>query len=149
MEVIPLNLIPTLDPPLLLRPVYSGTVSAGQSRFPSPAQDYETKDLDLNQKFIIHRTSSFFFGVKGDSMVDEGILPGSLLVVDRDITPKNGQIVLALLEGEWMIKTLVKRGGHVQLLSKNKEKAYSPIQPKDGEELIIWGVVTSVHTSTL
>lgn len=149
MDALPHYSSVTLDPPIVTIPVYSGKVSAGQSRFPSPAQDYEQKELDLNQRFIINRPATFFFEVEGDSMVDIGIFPGTILTVNRAITARTNHIVLAVLDGEWMVKRYYKKGDIVRLYSENKSKEYPLIQPKEGQELIVWGVVTSVHTSTL
>lgn len=126
----------------MARPIYSGKVSAGQSRFPSPAQDYELKELDLNQRFVANPPATFFMEVTGDSMAGIGIFPGSTLIVDKALTPHSSSIVVAMVEGEWMVKRLYKRGKIVQLLSENP--AYPPIVFSEGQELIIWGVVTYV-----
>lgn len=82
-------------------------------------------------------------------MVDIGIFPGTILTVNRAITARTNHIVLAVLDGEWMVKRYYKKGDIVRLYSENKSKEYPLIQPKEGQELIVWGVVTSVHTSTL
>ena len=131
-----------LNPHLLERPIYSGNVSAGQSRFPSPAQDYEQKFLDLNDKYISNPPATFFFHVKGDSMIGAGIFDGSTLIVDRAIKPKSSSIIIADVDGEWMVKRLYKRGNTVKLLSENPEHA--PIVLAEGQELIVFGVVTYV-----
>ncbi|MES1983214.1 MAG: S24 family peptidase [Pseudomonadota bacterium] len=132
--------------PLLLA-LYSGTVSAGQSRFPSPAQDYEQEMLDLHQHVVTNPPATFFFTVSGDSMSGAGIFDGSKLAVDRSLTPKSGQIVLAVLDGELVVKRLYKRGAVVKLLSENP--AYPPIVLEEAQECTVWGVVTYVITSTL
>lgn len=126
----------------LPRPVYSGKVNAGQSRFPSPAQDYEQAELDLNKRLVRNPPATFFFTVSGDSMIGAGIFEGSTLVVDRSIKAKSSSIVVAMVEGELMVKRLYKRGAVVKLLSDNP--AYAPITLTEGQELIIWGVVTYV-----
>ena len=133
---------PSLCPSALTRPLYSGKVIAGQSRFPSPAQDYELAELDLNQRLITNPPATFFMQVTGDSMTGAGIYPGSILVVDKSKTPKSNSIVVALVEGELMVKRLYKRGSVIKLLSEND--AYSPIVFSEGQELIVWGVVTYV-----
>jgi DNA polymerase V len=132
----------SLFPSALLRPLYSGKVIAGQSRFPSPAQDYELAELDLNQRLIANPPATFFMQVTGDSMTGVGIYPGSLLVVDKSKTPKTNSIVVALVDGELMVKRLYKRGSVIKLLSENA--AYPPIVFSEGQELIVWGVVTYV-----
>jgi DNA polymerase V len=130
------------NPPALARPVYSGKVTAGQSRFPSPAQDYEQKFLDLNDRYITNPPATFFFQVKGDSMIGAGIYDGSTVIVDRAIKPKSSSIIIADVDGEWMVKRLYKRGHVVKLLSENPEHA--PIVLAEGQELVIFGVVTYV-----
>jgi DNA polymerase V len=128
----------------LALPIYSGRVSAGQSRFPSPAQDYEQEDLDLNKHLISNPPATFFFRVGNsyDSMIDVGILPSSLLVVDRSITPKSSDIVLAEVDAELMVKRLYKWRGVVELRSENKDREYPPIAFTEDQELVVWGVVT-------
>ena len=130
------------NPPALARPIYSGNVSAGQSRFPSPAQDYEQKFLDLNDKYITNPPATFFFDVKGNSMIGAGIYDGCTVIVDRAVKPKSSSIVIAAVDGEWMVKRLYKRGSVVKLLSEHSEHA--PIVFSEGQELIIFGVVTYV-----
>jgi DNA polymerase V len=132
----------TLSPSVILCPIYSGKVSAGQSRFPSPAQDYEQKTLDLNQRFVSNPPATFFFEVTGDSMIGAGIFAGATLIVNRSIKPKSSNIVIADVDGEWMVKRLYKRGNIIRLLSENP--AYPPIEFTEGQELIIFGVVTYV-----
>lgn len=130
--------------PELSLPIYSGRVSAGQSRFPSPAQDYEQEELDLNKHLVSNPPATFFFRVGNsyDSMVDVGILPNALLIVDRSITPKSSDIVLAEVEGELMVKRLYKWRGIVELRSENKEQDYPAITFNEDQELVVWGVVT-------
>lgn len=130
------------NPPPLPRPIYSGKISAGQSRFPSPAQDYEQKTLDLNDRFIANPPATFFFTVKGDSMTGAGIFDGATLIVDRVLKPRSSSIVIADVDGEWMVKRLYKRNGVIKLLSENPDNA--PIVLEEGQELVIFGVVTYV-----
>lgn len=126
----------------LPRPIYSGTIAAGQSRFPSPAQDYELENLDLNKHLISNPTATYYFRVKGDSMMNAGIMDGALAVVNASLKPKSSNIVVAAVDGEWVVKRLYKRGDVVRLLSENP--AHSPIEFKEGQELIIFGVVEHV-----
>ncbi|MFQ6404709.1 LexA family protein [Methylophilus sp. 'Pure River'] len=137
------NVLPaSLSPLKLLRPIYSGTVQAGQSRFPSPAQDYEQKFLDLNERYISNPPATFFFEVKGNSMEGAGIFEGDTVIVDRALKPKSSSIVIAAVDGEWMVKRLYKRGDTVKLLSEHPDHA--PIAFSEGQELTIFGVVTYV-----
>jgi len=130
------------NPPTQARPIYSGKVSAGQSRFPSPAQDYEQKFLDLNERYISNPPATFFFEVKGNSMEGAGIFEGDTVIVDRAVKPKSTSIVIAAVDGEWMVKRLYKRGNVVKLLSEHPDHA--PITFSEGQELTIFGVVTYV-----
>ena len=131
-----------LSSSVLERPIYSGKISAGQSRFPSPAQDYEQETLDLNKRFISNPPATYFFTVKGDSMIGAGIMDGATAIVNADIKPKSSSIIVAAVNGEWMVKRLYKRGSVVKLLSENP--AHPPIIFAEGEELIVFGVVTYV-----
>lgn len=133
-----------INPPELFRPIYSGKVAAGQSRFPSPAQDYEQEELDLNKHLIKNPPATFYYNVGSyDSMIDVGILPNALLIVDRSINPKSSYIVLAVVNGEKVVKRLYKWRNVIELRSENKEKNYPPVVFKEGDELIIEGVVTA------
>ena len=139
------HMIAMINPPEIYRPIYSGKVAAGQSRFPSPAQDYEQEELDLNKHLITNPPATFYYNVGADydSMIDVGNLPKALLIVDRSINPKSSHIVVAVVDGAEVVKRLYKWRGVIELRSENKEKNYPPVVFKDGDELIIEGVVTS------
>ncbi|MDI1308232.1 MAG: translesion error-prone DNA polymerase V autoproteolytic subunit [Methylotenera sp.] len=124
--------------------IYSGIVSAGMSKFASPAQDYVQQKLDLNKHLITNPPATYLFtvGKSYDSMIDVGIQPGALLIVDRSITPKSSHIVLADIEGELIVKRLYKWRNVIELRSENKDKNYPAITFTEGQELLIWGVVT-------
>ena len=134
-----------MNPPPLYRPIYSGKVSAGQSRFPSPAQDYEQEELDLNKHLVKNPPATFYYNVGNayDSMIDVGIFPNALLIVDRSINPKSSHIVVAVVNGEEIVKRLYKRRNVIELRSENKEKNYPAIVFSEGQELVIEGVVTA------
>jgi len=114
-----------------------GLVKAG---FPSPAEEELRDTLSLDEFLVQNPDASFLLKVSGDSMSGAGILPGDLVIVDRRQTAKNGDIVIAEVDGEWTMKFLKKSGGTVYLLPANPE--YQPIRPK--QELKIAGVVTAV-----
>lgn len=139
------------NPSVVLIPFYEGKVRAGQSRFASAAQDYEMKELDLNELLVADPPATFMVRVAkdADSMIDVGIYPGSKLIVNRALGPKarSSNIVLAIVNGEFVVKRLYKRFKIVRLLSENKAKAYPPIEFSEGQELEIWGVVQHVITS--
>ena len=129
---------PTPDAPRLARPLFRSRVPAG---FPSPAEDYVEAALDLNEHLIAHKEATFFVRVRGDSMIGAGIRNGDLLVVDRAREAKDGDIVIAVVDGELTVKRLNQRGAHLCLMPENP--SYNPIEFKDGQELTVWGVVTS------
>lgn len=139
------HMVAMLNPPELYRPIYSGKVAAGLSKFPSPAQDYEQEELDLNKHLVKNPPATFYYNVGADydSMIDVGILPKALLIVDRSINPKSSHIVVAVVNGEEVVKRLYKWRTVIELRSENKEKNYPPIVFSEGQELVIEGVVTS------
>lgn len=129
----------TTNPELFHIPLFSQPVQAG---FPSPADDYVADKLDLNEHLIIRKEATFMLRVQGDSMVGVGIQDGDLLIVDRSITPSHGSVVVAAVDGQFTVKTLEKTCGRLRLMPSNPD--FKPIEFKDGQELEVWGVVTSV-----
>lgn len=112
-------------------------VAAG---FPSPAQDHAHKRVDLNEVLVLNPLSTFLFEIAGDSMTGEGIFDGDRVIVDRSLEATHGNIVLACVDGDFTVKTLYQRAGRIRLLPANHR--YAPIEPRDGQEWTIWGVVT-------
>ncbi len=127
------------DAPGRLIPVMSHRVPAG---FPSPADDYVQDRVDLNEHLILHREASFILRVSGWSMVGSGIFDGDEIIVDRAIEPQDGHVVVAVIDGELTVKRLKKTSGRIRLAAENPE--YPDIEFAEGEELMIWGVVTRV-----
>lgn len=125
-----------LAAPRLLLPLGVTPVSAG---FPSPAEDYADKRLDINDYLVRNPVSTFFFTVRGDSMQGAEIFDGDILVVDRSIEAVHGHIVVAFVNGERLVKRLYRRGARVALLAENP--AYPPLELAEGGEMQIWGVV--------
>ena len=128
-------------------PYYPEGIRAG---FPSPATDYEEESIDLNRELIRHRDATFFARVKGDSMIDAGYTPGDLLVVDRALEPKDGDVVVAFVDGGFTIKelNLTERSKGVVWLVPHNE-AYPRIKITPEQMGIIWGVVTyCIHKSS-
>jgi DNA polymerase V len=119
-------------------PLFSEAVSAG---FPSPAQDYVEKALDLNELCIKRPAATFFVRVEGDSMIQAGIYAGDILVVDRSVTAEHGDTVIVAIHGEMTVKELELRPT-VRLVPRNP--AYSAIEIPEGTALDIFGVVTNV-----
>lgn len=131
-----LDWLPAIDPPRVFIPLGAAKVSAG---FPSPAADYEDKQLDINDYLIRNPVSTFFFPVQGDSMQGAEIFDGDILVVDRSIKAMHGHIVIAFVDGERLVKRLHHRNGRVALVAENL--AYPTIDIRGDMELVIWGVV--------
>lgn len=122
----------------LLLPIADATVHAG---FPSPAEDFLVKRIDLNTVLVTHPQATFMLRVAGDSMRDNGIDNGDLLVVNRAIKPRHGQVVVAVVDGEFAVKQLHMRGGRLKLKAGNP--TYPEISPAEGQTIEVWGVVTS------
>ena len=119
-------------------PLFSTTVSCG---FPSPAQDYIEQRIDLNELLVQHPSATYFVKAAGDSMINGGISSGDLLVIDSALTAKQGDIVIAAVDGEFTVKQLQLRPV-VQLNPMNE--AYSPIVIGSEGILDIFGVVTGI-----
>jgi len=133
--------LPADSPGRVCLPLFGHRVAAG---FPSPADDYVEDRLDLNELLIQHQEATYFLRVTGDSMVGAGIHPGDLLVVDRSIDPQDGHVVVAEVNGELTVKRLRQVAGVPELHPENP--AYPVIRFREGQDLRIWGVVTSaVH----
>ncbi|MBP6343556.1 MAG: translesion error-prone DNA polymerase V autoproteolytic subunit [Candidatus Omnitrophica bacterium] len=123
-------------------PLYLSPIRAG---FPSPADDYIEKQLDLNEHLIKHPAATFLLKATGNSMINAGIFPGDLLIVDRSLEAVNNKIVVAVLNGEFTVKRLRKRQGRITLLAENPN--FPPIEIPDEADFEIWGVVAHVlHT---
>ena len=119
-------------------PFFSEAVSAG---FPSPAQDYVERSLDLNELCISHPAATFFVRAEGLSMVDAGIRPGDILIVNRALTAATGDVVVASLYGEFTVKEL-DLTGPAMLRPHNQEM--KPILIPETADAEIIGVVTHV-----
>jgi len=120
-------------------PLFESGVSAG---FPSPADDYLDLPIDLNEFLIKHPAATFYVRVKGNSMEGAGILNGDLLIVDRAEEPRNKSIVLGIIDGEFTVKRIKKKGSDLYLMPDNPE--FKPIKINDNMNFQVWGVVTYV-----
>lgn len=123
--------------PVVLRLV-EATVCAG---FPSPAEDFAVDRLDLASILITHPQATYFMGVRGDSMQGVGIFDRDLLVVNKALRPVHGDVVVAVIDGDFTCKTLWRRNGRVKLVAANP--TFPDIVPKDGQIIEVWGVVTA------
>ena len=119
-------------------PLFSYRIPAG---FPSPADDYIESRLSLDEHLILHKDSTFFVRATGNSMVGAGIFDGDLLVVDKGLDAQSGDIVIAVVDGEFTVKYLHWQGSAAILRPANAR--YKDILLQDGQELQVWGVVTS------
>ena len=123
----------------IVRPLLLCGISAG---FPSPADDYIDRLLDLNELLIKNPPATFFVKVAGDSMTGVGINSGDILIVDRSIEAANGKVVIAAVNGELTVKRLLKDNNSCSLVAENPD--YAPLEINEESQCEIWGVVTSV-----
>lgn len=134
----------TQDQPVALSPfptlvsVLPCRVAAG---FPSPAEDHAVQRVDLMAQLIKHPQATFLLRVRGESMKDAGIFDNDVVLVDRAITARSGHIVIAMVDGEFVCKTLWQRSGRMKLKAANV--TYPDISPADGQTVEIWGVVVA------
>ncbi len=120
-------------------PFFLTSVEAG---FPSPADDYIEKTLDLNELLITHPAATFFVRVQGESMCDAQIHTGDILIVDRSIEAKNNVIIIAIYNGEFTVKRLRKDGKQLWLIAENPK--YAPLEITEESDFQVWGVVTFI-----
>ncbi len=120
--------------------MYSTLVAAG---LPSPTEDYSEGKIDLNEHLLKNPESTFFVRVSGDSMIDAGIHPNDLLIVDRSERPASGRVIIAVINGELTVKRLIKKDDRkLYLMPENPN--YPILEITEEMEFMIWGVVTSV-----
>lgn len=136
------------------------TVHAG---FPSPAQDYMNTFIDLNKELVHHPAATFYARVEGDSMVDAGVEEGDVLVVDKSIEPREGDMAVCFIDGEFALKFISfadpastrskkasKPGVSYDILPHKKmwllpaNEKYPPIEVTDSNDFTVWGIVTYV-----
>ena len=123
-------------------PLLNDSVSAG---FPSPADDYTEENIDLNEHLISNPFSTFFLRVKGDSMINAGIKDKDLIIVDKSLIAKPGDIVIAMIDGEFTIKRLSIKNDELYLKAENHN--YPDFSFKNHIDVQIWGVVIySIHS---
>ncbi len=123
----------------LIIPMAASKIQAG---FPSPAEDYEEERIDLADILITNKASTYCVRVKGNSMVDANIFNDDVLVVDKSLEASHGKIVIAVVDGEFTVKTLYRKDGLVKLIPANSE--YPEIILTSEQELNIWGVVSYI-----
>lgn len=136
-EIPVMQPVPVMASPCLL-PVAGCAVAAG---FPSPADDFLVRRIDLTEQLITHPQATFLLRVSGESMRDAGIFDGDMLLVDKAIKPRHGHVVVAVVDGEFTVKYLHQRAGRVKLKPANP--TFPEITPREGQTLEVWGVVTA------
>ena len=123
-------------------PLLTDSVSAG---FPSPADDYTEENIDLNEHLISNPFSTFFLKVKGESMINAGIKDKDLIIVDKSLIAKPGNIIIAMIDGEFTIKRLSIKNDELYLKAENHN--YPDFRFKNHIDVQIWGVVIySIHS---
>ena len=116
-------------------------ISAG---FPSPAEDFSQLSISLDKHLIYNKAATFMAHVNGNSMINSGINDGDILIIDRSLNARNGDIIIALLNGEFLVKELSIINNELFLIPKNSK--YSPLKISREMDFEIWGVVTySIH----
>lgn len=120
-------------------PLFTEPVEAG---FPSPADDYIDCTIDLNEHLIKNPPATFMVRVRGNSMVDAGIQSGDLLIVDKSLEPRNGDIVIAAVDGQFTVKRFRRTGSKLRLVAANPLQREIVIGAETNVE--IWGVVAHV-----
>jgi len=114
--------------------------------FPNPADDARGLPLDLNELVVKHPVSTYYLRVAGDSMVGAGIIEGDIVVVDKSLEPKSGDIVVAAVDGDFTLKHLKRKGQEAWLVAANPD--YQPIALHEATDAQLWGVVTYVIHKT-
>lgn len=130
--------IPIRDIPADLHLRIVGAAGAG---FPSPSQDWKEDCIDLVELLRLDRAASFVFRISGSSMLDAGLFDNDVVVVDRDGKPANGRIVIAIVDGGFVVRQLVVRQGVPYLEARNAGMVYEPTIADAGMGVEIWGVV--------
>lgn len=112
--------------------------------FPNPAEDATGQAMDLNELLVRHPISTYYLRVEGDSMEGAGISSGDIVVVDKSLDARTGDVVVAAVDGEFTLKTLKKVGDHAWLVPANPN--YQPIALGPDVDVSVWGVVTyTIH----
>lgn len=127
-----------LDTPVLIGDLRDVSVQAG---FTSPVDDMLVQRVDLMAELIKHPQASYLLRVRGESMRGVGIFDGDVVLVDKAIQPRSGQVVIAVIDGEFTCKVLQMLAGRIKLKAANP--TYPDIVPKDGQTVEIWGVVVA------
>jgi len=120
-------------------PLAAGAISAG---FPSPAEEYIELAIDLNKELIKHPAATFYARVKGSSMIDAGIADGDLLIIDKALEPKDGDIAVCFIDGEFTLKRLALKEDGLYLMPANAE--FKPIRITEENDFLVWGMLAYI-----
>jgi len=117
--------------------------TANANGFGAAADDYMERGIDLNEQLVLNKPATFFFRMNGDAMIDDGIFSGDILIVDRSIKPLSGKLIVAVLDGELLVRRIKRNTTSVELLCANKRMSNIQLSSFD-ERSNVWGVVTCV-----
>ena len=118
--------------------------SANATGFGAAADDYSERGIDLNEQLISNKPATYYFRMNGDAMTGAGIFSGDILIVDRSITNANGKVVIAILNGEMMVRRLEKTMNKIRLIPETSRLATIDVDPF--AEFAVWGVVVyAIH----
>ena len=142
-----------MDKETVYNPSYKGTKtftqhqvhSANATGFGAAADDYAERGIDLNEQLIQNKTATFFFRMNSNAMTGAGIFSGDILVVDRSITQTNGKVVIAVLNGEMMVRRLERTAHRIRLIPETHH--LSVIDIDSFADFTVWGVVMyAIHS---
>ncbi|MEN9599955.1 MAG: translesion error-prone polymerase autoproteolytic subunit [Bacteroidota bacterium] len=120
--------------------------TANATGFGAAADDYMERGIDLNEQLIYNKPATFFFRMNSDAMQGAGIFSGDILIVDRSVKPVSGKIIIAILDGELLVRRLQKNINSAVLMAENKKFSDIPLSAFD-DRANVWGVVTySIHS---
>lgn len=115
--------------------------TANATGFGAAADDYAERGIDLNEQLVKNKPATFFLRVNSDAMAGAGVHPGDVVIVDRSLSPRNGSLVIAVVDGELLIRKLEISNNRTRLATANKKLATLDVT---GAGLNVWGVVTYV-----
>ncbi len=117
--------------------------TANANGFGAAADDYMERGIDLNEQLILNKPATFFFRMNGDAMIEDGIFSGDVLIVDRSIKAISGKVIVAVLDGELLVRRLQKNFNSAELVAANKKMGNIQLSSFD-DSANVWGVVTCV-----
>ena len=139
-EVILLGPLATLEQDAIL-PYVDASVSCG---FPSPATDYQAEEFNLNDFFVRNPYASFVVKMEGEALIDAGIMPNDILIIDRSLEPKTGNLILVFYNGEYLVRRFKQEGDQITLHADNANAHFKVIKPTPNCQFSIEGVVTGL-----